>query len=51
METDTYVAFTDPAKAEAFERHLNPAQVMRLRVSGCGNHITFRTFAARALAP
>ena len=33
----TYVAFTDRAKAEAFERYLNPVQVMHLLESAYGN--------------
>ena len=33
----TYVAFTDRAKAEAFERYLNPVQVMHSLESAYGN--------------
>jgi putative endonuclease len=37
----TYVAFTDPAKAEAFERYLKSGSGPAFARSGCGSHVAF----------
>jgi putative endonuclease len=46
----TYIAFTDPAKAAAFERYLKSGSGHALRVSGCGSHVALYAFACAVLS-